>query len=77
MSTLSKEYIKGIVKVIVKAILKPSLKINDKYNNGMSFQIPCMRAELDKTLDQLLSHYFTKRFTYQEEIPKLLRVYHQ
>ena len=42
----------------------------------MSFQIPCMRAELDKTLDQLLSDYFTKGFTYQE-IQEFLRVYHQ
>ena len=33
----------------------------------MSFQIHCMRAELDKTFDQLLSDYFTK----------FLRVYHQ
>ena len=32
----------------------------------MSFQIPCMWAELDKTLDQFLSDYFTKGFTYLE-----------
>ena len=39
----------------------------------MSFQIPCMQAQLDKTLDQLLSHYFTKGFTYLE-IQEFLRV---
>ena len=42
----------------------------------MSFQIPCMRTELDRTLDQLLSDYFTKGFTYLE-IQEFLRVYHQ
>ena len=42
----------------------------------MSFQIPCMQAQLDKTLDQLLSHYFTKGFTYLE-IQEFLRVYDQ
>ena len=42
----------------------------------MSFQIPCMRAELDKALDQLLSDHFTKGFTYQE-IQEFLSVYHQ
>ena len=42
----------------------------------MSFQIPCMRIKLDKTLDQLLSDYFTKGFTYLE-IQEFLRVYHQ
>ena len=35
-----------------------------------------MRAELNKTLDQLLSDYFTKGFTYQE-IQDFLCVYHQ
>ena len=35
-----------------------------------------MRTELDKTLDQLLSGYFTKWFTYLE-IQEFLRVYHQ
>ena len=42
----------------------------------MSFQIPCMRTELDRTLDQLLSDYFTKGFTYLE-IQEFLLVYHQ
>ena len=42
----------------------------------MSFQIPCMRTELERTLDQLLSDYFTKGFTYLE-IQEFLRVYHQ
>ena len=42
----------------------------------MSFQIPCMRTKLDKTLDQLLSDYFPKGFTYLE-IQKFLRFYHQ
>ena len=42
----------------------------------MFFQIHCMRAELDKTFDELLSDYFTKGFTYLE-IQKFLRVYHQ
>ena len=42
----------------------------------MSFQIPCMRTELDKNLDQLLSDYFTKGFTYLE-IQEFLRIYHQ
>ena len=42
----------------------------------MSFHIPCMWAELDKTLDQFLSDYFTKGFTYLE-IKEFLRVYHQ
>ena len=42
----------------------------------MYFQIPCMQAELDKTLDQLLSDYFTKGFTYLE-IQEFLRVHHQ
>ena len=42
----------------------------------MSSQIPCMRTELDRTLDQLLSDYFTKGFTYLE-IQEFLRVYHQ
>ena len=32
----------------------------------MSFQIPCMGTELDRTLVQLLSDYFTKGFTYLE-----------
>ena len=39
----------------------------------MSFQIPCMQTELDRTLDRLLSDYFTKGFTYLE-IQELLRV---
>ena len=39
----------------------------------MSFQIPCMRTELDRTLNQLLSD---KRFAYLE-IQEFLRVYHQ
>ena len=45
----------------------------------MSFQIICMRAELDKTLDQFLSDYFTKVFTYLEIVylQTFLRVYHQ
>ena len=42
----------------------------------MSFQIPCMRAELNRTLDQLLSDYLTKGFTYLE-IQEFLRVYNQ
>ena len=42
----------------------------------MSFQIPCMRTELDRTLDQLLSDDFTKGFTYLE-IQEFLLVYHQ
>ena len=42
----------------------------------MSFQIPCMQPDLDKTLDQLLSDYFTKRFTYLE-MQEFLRPYHQ
>ena len=42
----------------------------------MSFQIPCMRTKLDKTLDQLLSDYFTKALTYLE-IQEFLRFYHQ
>ena len=63
---MAEENLKGIVKVIAKAMLKPSLKINDQYNSGMSFQIPCMWAELVKTSDQLLSDYFTKGFTYLE-----------
>ena len=42
----------------------------------MFFQIPCMQTELDRTLDQLLSDYFTKGFTYLE-IQEFLRVYHQ
>ena len=42
----------------------------------MSFQIPCMRTKLDKTLDQLLSDYFSKGFTYLE-IQEFLRFYHQ
>ena len=40
----------------------------------MSFQIPCMQIKLDKTLHQLLSEYFTKRFTYLE-IEEFLHVY--
>ena len=39
----------------------------------MSFQIPCMRTELDRTLNQLLSD---KRFAYLE-IQEFLCVYHQ
>ena len=42
----------------------------------MSFQIPCMWTELNKNLDQLLSDYFTKGFTYLE-LKEFLRVYHQ
>ena len=42
----------------------------------MFFQIPCMQAELDRPLDQLVSDYFTKGFTYLE-IQEFLRVYHQ
>ena len=42
----------------------------------MSFQIPGMQAELDKTLDLLLWDYFTKVFTYLE-IQEFLGVYHQ
>ena len=42
----------------------------------MSFQIPCIQAELDKTLDQLLSDYFIKEFAYLE-IQEFLLVYHQ
>ena len=32
----------------------------------MSFQIPCMRTEPDRTLDHLLSDYFTKGLAYLE-----------
>ena len=42
----------------------------------MSFQMPCMRAELDKTLGLLLSDYFSNGFTYLE-IQEFLRVYHR
>ena len=42
----------------------------------MSFQIPCMRAELDKTLDQFLPDYFTKGFTFLE-LQEFLRDCHQ
>ena len=42
----------------------------------MSFQIPCMRAELDKTLGLFLSDYFSNGFTYLE-IQEFLRVYHR
>ena len=42
----------------------------------MSFQIPCMQTELDRTLDKLLWDYFTKGFTYLE-IQEFLHVYHQ
>ena len=52
------------------------IKDNWLDDRGMSFQIPCMRTELDKTLDHLLSDYFTKGFTYLE-IQEFLRVYRQ
>ena len=42
----------------------------------MSFQIPCMRTEPDRTLDHLLSDYFTKGLAYLE-VQEFLRVYHQ